>query len=637
MAEIQIQEVTTEAQASNHNSQARVARLVLGDFVVTSLLRQGRSLRAGQLAAAADGFRLTRSGLRVGLEGNPMVDLREHEWDLTLRSRRTHTDRYELSRQPISSSIEDLLRAIGKPLPLSIIVRELSLMRAENLDQNKAAIGHVLQHSYQIVQTSTGNFLHRGFLLETHMPTHQVVDQNQLSTDPDWTTVAATPVPAGDLQSQALAVLHAVRQPLSLKMLEYLLWKDAPAQFDSERLFWLLGQRDVFVFLAGGYVAARDQLAGFYQAMDEWLRQQTGGPIGEIDVSGLLRQRLAAEDIRTPSEHELNEVAKYAERLHDRPLELSQALMDVLETEPTDDDFVPALQGLNDALRRDPRYLPVGIGRFLLRTAVPAFVGEIPEEVRPIHLSVRDPETDEPLDVDMSDDGLEGDAVAFVHDPAWEDINEEVEVRLARSHETPLSTRMVILNHHHRAGTLKLRRMDEEIFTIQGPLSRIQLKAHDGEDTEDIGCWASRDSGLIYGLGTWFIPRTPRSGGTLLFERETPGGPLHVRVGEPDRLTNIEANRAEELQDLREASAYMSLFELLQTIMGAHQSGLELPTLWAEVNMVRRTSKRLVCSVLSAYHSFYFKQRGPKQILWRFDAGRLDQGFKRNKRKYVRR
>jgi hypothetical protein len=44
-----------------------------------------------------------------------------------------------------------------------------------------------------------------------------------------------------------------------------------------------------------------------------------------------------------------------------------------------------------------------------------------------------------------------------------------------------------------------------------------------------------------------------------------------------------------------------------------------------------------LCSVLSAYHCFYFKQRGPKQILWRFDEGKLDQGFKRNKRKYVRR
>ena len=54
-------------------------------------------------------------------------------------------------------------------------------------------------------------------------------------------------------------------------------------------------------------------------------------------------------------------------------------------------------------------------------------------------------------------------------------------------------------------------------------------------------------------------------------------------------------------------------------------------------NVVRRTTKRLICSVLSGYHCYYFKQRGPTQILWRFDAGKLDQGFKRNKRKYVRR
>jgi hypothetical protein len=63
---------------------------------------------------------------------------------------------------------------------------------------------------------------------------------------------------------------------------------------------------------------------------------------------------------------------------------------------------------------------------------------------------------------------------------------------------------------------------------------------------------------------------------------------------------------------------------------------LELPALWAQVNAVRRTSKRLMASVLSGYYYFYFKQTGPEQIVWRFDADRLDQGFKRNKRKFVR-
>ncbi|HEX8834145.1 MAG TPA: hypothetical protein VF719_08085, partial [Abditibacteriaceae bacterium] len=142
-------------------------------------------------------------------------------------------------------------------------------------------------------------------------------------------------------------------------------------------------------------------------------------------------------------------------------------------------------------------------------------------------------------------------------------------------------------------------------------------------------------AGLIYGLGDWLATRIPQSGGALEFTRL--GNEVQLRIAKTDRRFYIDDPRVAVLEDLQERSAYLSLFDLLQTIMAEHPTGAELETIWAEVNVVRRTSKRLVASVLSAYHCFYPKQRGPQQILWRFDAARLDQGFKRNKRKYVRR
>jgi hypothetical protein len=193
-----------------------------------------------------------------------------------------------------------------------------------------------------------------------------------------------------------------------------------------------------------------------------------------------------------------------------------------------------------------------------------------------------------------------------------------------------------LLYPHYRAGTMKLRRVDEDFFVTEGPLTRIGVRAEDAEGTQNIGAWTSRESGLIYGLGEWFTPRAPQSGGVLEFTRE-PSGQVRLTLGAPDKLTHIKDDRVEELEALQERSDYLALFDLLQQIMADQSQGAELPTLWAEVNVVRRTTKRLLCSVLSAYHCFYFKQRGPKQILWRFDEGKLDQGFKRNKRKYVRR
>ena len=128
---------------------------------------------------------------------------------------------------------------------------------------------------------------------------------------------------------------------------------------------------------------------------------------------------------------------------------------------------------------------------------------------------------------------------------------------------------------------------------------------------------------------------TPPSGGVLVFAHDGTG--FRLKLDEPDKLTHISGHRGEELEEMRDAAKFLSLFELLQNIMREHSNGAELPTLWAEVNMVRRTSKRLMASVLSGYNCFYFKQRGAHQMLWRFDADKLDQGFKRNKRKFVRR
>jgi hypothetical protein len=103
-----------------------------------------------------------------------------------------------------------------------------------------------------------------------------------------------------------------------------------------------------------------------------------------------------------------------------------------------------------------------------------------------------------------------------------------------------------------------------------------------------------------------------------------------------DPATFISPERAAVLAELRESSAGVSLYELLQKILSAHQEGLELAGLWAEVNAVRRTSKRVMCSVLCGYHAFFFRQRGPKQLSWKFDAARTEQAFKKNKRKFVR-
>jgi hypothetical protein len=618
------------------NVEHVLALRVLEDFVVTSLLRTGRALKNSELSAAADGFTLTRAALREGLQYTERVVSRGRDWELGLRAYWSAKPRNERSRRPLERTVEELLITIGKPLPLPVIAREVSHMRGVLPEAVRDACANILKTSRLAVEVATGGWLHRSFMLDAGAPTEElVIAENKLEDDNDFVDYVFEEFPktSTTLYDRVMDILNTVERPLQQKTLGFFLWRQDPASFDARELALLLGDRSKFYPFVGGAIASQTHMPQL-RAMLTNYADEMGTASGEnLDVSSLLRQRVAPGDVVTTRPEDLEEIRKAA-RNSGQPISVVSALVDILEMEPDDERFVATLHGLNDALRKSGEYMPAGIGRFLLRESIPAEVGTVPESLRPVHLSIKSTETNEPLDIEMSDDGLEGDCADFVHAPEWEDIAEEVEVRLPRNAQSDNETRFVVTYPYYKTGTLKLRRMDEEFFAIEGPLTRLSVRAFEDDSSTSLVAWASRDSGLIYGLGDWIAGHLPQSGGVIDLARN--GNEYALQASAPDKKLHLDDTRIAELESLQERSTYLALFDLLQSVMSEHGNGAELATIWAEVNVVRRTSKRLICSVLSGYSCFYFKQRGPNQLLWRFDPGRLDQGFKRNKRKYVR-
>jgi len=614
------------------------ASLFIEDFVVTQLLRKGKSLKSAELSSAAEGFHLSRGALHEAIENNDLVILNDREWDLRVRLSKRHLSKEERDRQPLEATVGELLLAIGKPLPLPVIAREVSLMRdswRSNMPQLVQGALHAARH---VQEVAPDIFLHSQYALYVEQATasqtdpQRIITENGLDALSKWQELASlTFTDSGDITQNALQLLRTAQAPLTRKALVFLLWRQDPTAFDYTKVLSALADRKTFHSLTRGMITAADQLPVWRGAFMNWAKRLSSAALANIDVAKILRQhRPQNGEAENAREVDIEDIKSYA-RIAREAIDLPTLLTEALEMDADDPQFIPTLVAVNDRLRSDKDFLTAGIGRYLLRELVPPHITDVPEELRPVQLSVHDPETDEPLDFEMSDDGLEGDASAFVHDPQWGEIGEEVEVKFVPGNQDGNQVRYVILAHHHRAGTLKLRRSDEGFFDIGGPLTRLNIQTPEGE----VEAWASRESGLISGLGDWFRPQTPVSGGVLIFTKQD--GMLHASIGETDPLTTIGEDRADQLERLRDAANYMSLYEVLQNVMREHQNGMELPGLWAEVNLVRRTAKRLLVSVLCGYHCFYFKQRGPKQILWRLDEGRVDQGFKRNKRKYVRR
>ena len=175
-----------------------------------------------------------------------------------------------------------------------------------------------------------------------------------------------------------------------------------------------------------------------------------------------------------------------------------------------------------------------------------------------------------------------------------------------------------------------MRRLDEPFFDMINGLARLSFKT--GNNAPLLTGWASRDSGLITGLGDWSEENLPPSGGVLLFKRVA--NDILVEIATPDAATFLTPRRVGELEELRENEEETSVYEILRRVLGAHPAGMPLPSIWAEVNAVRRTSKRLMCSVLSGYDEFVAKRRGESLYSWTSDISRAGGGFSRSKRKF---
>jgi hypothetical protein len=474
------------------------ALLFLEDFVVTQLLRKGKSLKSTELSSAAEGFHLSRGALHEALHNNPLVTLEDREWNLRTRLEKQHLSKEERDRQPMEATVGELLLAIGKPLPLPVIAREVSMMRDSWRPNMPQLVQGALRAARHIHEVAPDIFLHAQYTLFLNPTAYseneaqRIIAENELDHFPKLKDLSKlTFADPAAISQNALQLLRAAQSPLPRRVLVFLLWKQYPAPFDYAKVLSALADRKVFHSLTGGYITAVDQMPAWRGAFVNWSKNLSSAALASIDVAALLRQRRpqngADDNARDIDIEEIKSFARIARDAVDLPTLLTEAM----EMEADDPQFIPTLVAANDKLRSDRDFITAGVGRFLLRELVPPHITEIPEELRPVQLPVQDPVTNEPLDFEMSDDGLEGDAADFVHDPQWGDVGEEIEAKFVPGKQNEAQVRYVILAHHHRTGTLKLRRGDEDFFNISGPLTRLNMQTPEGERE----AWASRESG----------------------------------------------------------------------------------------------------------------------------------------------
>ena len=210
---------TESTPATTEQPAPPLIHLFMEDLAVTALLRLGRALKSTEIAAAADGVSLPRTALADTLKESRRLTHQERDWNLTVRASKQHLAREERDRQPLETTLSELLLAIGKPLPLPIIARELTFLRGAFAPNFRELAGGALKHARWAVQVSTDTFLHEAYLLDAHAPSEDfIISANNLVQDTNFQELSTLVLPesSGELADDALAILRLANRPLSL-------------------------------------------------------------------------------------------------------------------------------------------------------------------------------------------------------------------------------------------------------------------------------------------------------------------------------------------------------------------------------------------------------------------------------------
>lgn len=411
--------------------------------------------------------------------------------------------------------------------------------------------------------------------------------------------------------------LDAVGTPVRPKALQFLAWKRDPDAFDARAFFTTLSQAEDIVTLVDGTVISdtlASKLAAHFPA------------IAEQEVSDSADTEAQEAQPLVIGESELEQLVS-AIQDKEGTTHAHALLEDIFEVTSDYVTYASDLETLIAALSEDERVVWLGGDRFRPQGTLPAYIFSVPalfEFPDTPYTDVEGNLIDLMLEVEGFDGGLERD----IMNPLAQDVLDEEEVS-AIDTNPPTNARTIIKYHHKQIGTLPLCQFPSAFFPTEPNILEAEFILPSGQH---VNVWINNETRLLYGLYDWFQAIPIDSGAVFSLERQASDRYVVNFNDESEPSMFVSRNRTNELLALsqRAEDESISTFDIVREIMEHSRKGLEFLTLLTEVNIVRRTSRHLLASLLSEYHCFF--QRGGA---WVYDPKKLSQGFNKSKRKYL--
>ena len=195
----------------------------------------------------------------------------------------------------------------------------------------------------------------------------------------------------------------------------------------------------------------------------------------------------------------------------------------------------------------------------------------------------------------------------------------------------PETVRLVLKSIHRELGTFPLCQIPTGWLGEKPKLQELIFIDPSGRELQ---VWMNTEARLTYNLIDWWYEQPIENGAVFTLTKTSKPNVLEFEwLDQPDPVVYISSQRMEELRQVGSEAEGRSTLDLLIQVMSHWPKGADYLTLLAEVNVVRRSSRRLIASLLSSYQCFYQRSGSP---VWHFDPKKVDQGFDKTKRKFIK-
>ena len=602
------------AKIQTPQTEEELAARYAGDLVYKAMIETGEPLKASEVAKAVGHPGVNMQLARVVLATNPNITAVDRKWTIWTRflDVQNTTDR----------NIRRVLNTFAQPIRRTDLARELSSIYGRPREVFEDMLTRLLLDKTRYFLIGDQFVALGDWLLNVDDPNEdEVLFDNFLNDDDVFPYVeSAREVGLDGARSETItALLDKVNKPLKNKALQFLAYHLNPEGFDAQTFYTnLFLDSGAFALADGTWIgpALAHQLTTHWTALSEQ----------EVSENAEAEAQEAAQPLAlTPEmlEQLVNAVVE-----SDHTLFASQLLSDTFEITPDDRMYQEDLQTVIRGLAQDERVIWVGGERFRPQGTIPGYVFGVPGLLEIPDDAYTDAEG-LPVDLLLEDDGFDGGLEREILSPLAQDVLDEEPVPLTDTNP-PSNARAVIKYHHKQIGTLPLCQFPSGFFPAEPTILETEFSLPGSQKAQ---VWVNNETRLLYGLLDWFQSIPIDSGATFTLERQAGDRYVVNYNDESEPSMFISRNRINELTVLQERadSEELPTFEIMREIMEHYRKGIEFITLLTEVNVVRRTTRRMVASVLSEYHCY--TQRGGA---WVFDTKKLIQGFDKSKRKYIK-